>query len=109
MKRALYVPILTITGFLFLNIASYATEAYPSNWFVNMKYNKVQVLLRSADADFSKSTIAVNYPGVQLQKTHHFENGHSVALDVEIGAMAKPGNVQFKITTSGNTTVYNGP
>ncbi|MFY8204049.1 MAG: alpha-amylase family glycosyl hydrolase, partial [Sediminibacterium sp.] len=109
MKRALYVPILTITGFLLLNIASYATEAYPSNWFVNMKYNKVQVLLRSADADFNKSTIAVNYPGVQLQKTHHFENGHYIAVDVEIGPMAKPGNVQFKITTSGKTTVFNWP
>ena len=72
MKRALYVQVLTITGFLLLTIASYAMEAYPSNWFVNMKYNKVQVLLRSADADFSKTTIAINYPGVQLQKNPSF-------------------------------------
>ena len=84
MKRAFLVPILTITGFLLLNIASYATEAYPSNWFVNMKYNKVQVLLRSADADFSKSTIAVNYPGVQLKKTHHFSQKNRVPPDDDL-------------------------
>ena len=74
MKRALYVPILSIIGFLFLTIKSSATEAYPSNWFINMKYNQVQVLLRSTDADFSKATIAVNYTVVKVQKIHHFEN-----------------------------------
>jgi hypothetical protein len=98
MKRAFYVPILSIIGFLLLTVQSYATEAYPSNWFVNMKYNQVQVLLRSADADFSKATIAVNYPGVKVQKIHHFENGHYIAVDLEIGAAAKPGSVPFKIT-----------
>lgn len=109
MKRALYVPILTIAGFLLLSIASFAMDAYPSNWFVNMKYNKVQVLLRSVDADFSKATIVVNYPGVKVQKLHHFENGHYIAVDLEIGAMAKPGNVQFKITSDGKTTNFNWP
>ena len=68
MKRAFYVPVFAILGFLLLSIQSNATEAYPSNWFVNMKYNKVQVLLRSADADFSKATIAINYPGVKSKK-----------------------------------------
>ncbi len=66
MKRAFYVPVLAIVGFLLLTIQSNATEAYPSNWFVNMKYNQVQVLLRSTDADFSKATIAINYPGVKV-------------------------------------------
>jgi hypothetical protein len=99
MKRALYVQVLSVIGFLLLTVQSNATEAYPSNWFVNMKYNQVQVILRSTDADFSKATIAVNYPGVKVQKIHHFENGHYIAVDIEIGAMAKPGNVQFKITT----------
>jgi hypothetical protein len=72
MKRALYVPILSIIGFLLLTVQSNATEAYPSNWFVNMKYNQVQVLLRSAVADFSKASIEINYTGVKVQKIHHF-------------------------------------
>ena len=98
MKRAFYVPVLTIVGLLLSTIQATATEAYPSNWFVNMKYNQVQVLLRSVDADFSKATIAVNYPGVKVKKIHHFENGHYIAVDLEIVATAKPGNVQLKIT-----------
>ena len=60
MKRTLYVHVLSIIGFLLLSIQSNATEAYPSNWFVNMKYNQVQVLLRSTNEDFSKASIAVN-------------------------------------------------
>ena len=109
MKKGFFVQLLTILGFLSLTIQSNATEAYPGNWFVNMKYNKVQVLLRSVDADYSKATIVVNYPGVKVQKTHHFENGHYIAVDLEIGAMAKPGNVQFKITASGKTSNFNWP
>mgnify|MGYP006186622679 CR=1 FL=1 len=109
MKRVLYVPILSMIGFLLLTIQTNATEAYPSNWFVNMKYNQVQVLLRSTNEDFSKASIAVNYPGVKVQKIHHFENGHYIAVDLEIGAMAKPGNVQFKITSSGKSTFFNWP
>jgi hypothetical protein len=109
MKRAFYVPVLIIVGLLLPTMQATATEAYPSNWFVNMKYNQVQVLLRSVDADFSKATIAINYPGVKVQKIHHFENGHYIAVDLEIVATAKPGNVQFKITSSSKTTVFNWP
>ena len=78
MKRTLYVHVLSMIGFLLLTMQSNATEAYPSNWFVNMKYNQIQVLFRSVDADFSKASIAVNYPGVKVQKIHHFENGHYI-------------------------------
>ena len=107
MKKISFVQLFVMVGFLLLTIQSKATEAYPSNWFVNMKYNKVQVLLRSVDADFSKATIAINYPGVKVLKTHHFENGHYIAVDLEIAAAAKPGKVQFNITTSGKTATFN--
>ena len=59
--------------------------------------------------DFSKATIAINYPGVKVQKTHHFENGHYIAVDLEINNAAKPGNIQFKITSSGKSTLFNWP
>ena len=97
MKRAFYVPVLTIVGLLLSTMQATATEAYPSNWFVNMKYNQVQVLLRSVDADFSKATIAINYPGVKVQKIHHFENGHYIAVDLVIAANAIPGQVKIQI------------
>ena len=109
MKSTLKVYLLAIVGLLAFTNQSKATEAYPGNWVVGMKYNKVQVLLRSVDADFSKATIASNYPGVKVLRTHHFENGHYIAVDLEISTSAKPGNVQFKITSSGKTTLFNWP
>ena len=87
----------TFLSVLFFSMQAFAIEAYPSNWFVQMKWNKVQVLLRATDADFSKATVSVNYPGVVLQKTHHFENGHYIAIDLLIQPTAKPGEVVFTI------------
>ena len=94
---------------LMVSIQGWAIEAYPSNWFVQMNYNKVQVLLRSTEINFSKATVKVNYPGVQLIKTHAFENKHYIALDIDISALAKPGNVSFAITADGKTTQMNWP
>ena len=87
----------TFLSVLFFSMQAFAIEAYPSNWFVQMKWNKVQVLLRATDADFSNATVSVNYPGVVLQKTHHFENGHYIAIDLLIQPTAKPGEVVFTI------------
>jgi glycosidase len=109
MKRAFYVPVLTIVGLLLSTMQATATEAYPSNWFVNMKYNQVQVLLRSVDADFSKATIAINYPGVKVQKIHHFENGHYIAVDLVIAANAIPGQVKIQIKEGSRITTHLWP
>ena len=84
-------------------------DAYPSNWFANMNYNKVQVLLRSTSSDFTKASVQVNYPGVALKKTQHFENGHYIALDIEISPTAKPGNIIFSIVNGGKTSIFNWP
>lgn len=95
--------------FAISNIVAQNIEAYPGNWFVNMNYNKVQVLLRSTGTDFTKATVQVNYPGVALKKVHHFENGHYIAVDVEISGTAKPGNVVIAITNDGKTYNFNWP
>ena len=84
-------------------------DAYPSNWFANMNYNKVQVLLRSTSSDFTKASVQVNYPGVALNNTQHFENGHYIALDIEISPTAKPGNIVFSIVNGGKTSIFNWP
>jgi hypothetical protein len=73
--------------------------AYPSNWFVQMKWNKVQVLLRSTDFDFSKAKVTINYPGVKVIKVVPFSNSHYVAVDVAIDASAKAGNIPFVISS----------
>jgi glycosidase len=107
MKRI--VSVLALSFFAITNIIAQQIEAYPSNWFANMNYNKVQLLLRSTNVDFSKATVATKYPGIVLKKTTHFKNSHYIALDVEISANAKPGNVSFAILIDGKINNYNWP
>ncbi len=107
MKRI--VSVLALSFFAITNIIAQQIEAYPSNWFANMNNNKVQLLLRSTSVDFSKATVTTKYPGIVLKKTTHFKNSHYIALDVEISANAKPGNVSFAISIDGKINTYNWP
>ena len=104
--------VFSVVGVLFITISNLVAqniEAYPSNWFVNMNYNKVQVLLRNTTADYKTATVQMNYPGVTLKKVHPFENGHYIAVDLEISANAKPGKVPFAIVANGLTSNFNWP
>ena len=107
MKRI--VSVLALSFFAITNIIAQQIEAYPSNWFANMNNNKVQLLLRSTSVDFSKATVTTKYPGIVLKKTTHFKNSHYIALDVEISANAKPGNVSIAILIDGKINNYNWP
>ena len=40
---------------------------------------------------------------------HHFENGHYIAIDIDIKDNAKPGQVPFIIYNEGEKTVFNWP
>jgi len=81
------------------NVVTPGITAYPSNWFVQMKWNKVQVLLRSTDIDLSKAKVTINYPGVKLIKVIPFSNSHYIAVDVAINASAKAGDIPFVISS----------
>jgi glycosidase len=107
MKRVFSV--FGILIFTFTHILAQNIEAYPTNWFANMHYNKVQVLLRSTTSNLTKASVKVNYPGVVLKNTHHFDNGHYIAIDVEISATAQPGNIVFAIISEGKTINFNWP
>lgn len=103
--------ILGWVGFVFMiNILNaQAVEFYPSNWFVNMKNKQVQVLIRTSNENFSNATLKIQYPGVQLQKVHHFSNGHYLAADLVISEMTKPGNVNIIIESAGKKINTNWP
>ena len=88
-KPALLALLLLLAGAAGAQYAS----LYPSNWYVGMKWNKVQVIVKGDYDGFSKEKVVVNYPGVQLLKVHKFENGKYLALDLQITANARPGNV----------------
>jgi neopullulanase len=88
--------LLFILTFLYApSVIGQSVEVYPPNWWIGMKTNTVQVLLRSSDPNFSKQTFTTTYLGVTLIKKHTFENGKYVALDILINADAKPGKVVF--------------
>jgi neopullulanase len=83
--------ILVTTTFSF----SQTVEIYPPNWWTGMKTNKIQLLLRSTQSDFSTGVFSINYTGINLTKTHTFENGKYVALDIEIAENTSPGTVSI--------------
>ena len=89
------------------SLAAQTIEAYPTNWFVQMKYNKVQILLRKPSSFKTNAQVQVNYPGVTLLKTHHFANPNYLAVDIEILKTAKPGQVQLAIKEGSQTTLFN--
>src|SRR6185295_10419602 len=82
--------------------AQYAT-VYPTNWWVGMKHNKIQLIIRSDHENFSNEKVRINYPGVTLTGTHKFPNGKYLAVDITIAATAKPGTVKIDFTNGTKT------
>jgi neopullulanase len=73
-------------------------EVYPPNWWVGMKTNKVQLLLRSTKDGISQLQPAINYPGLTIEKVSTFKNSRYMAIDIEIAPDAKPGVVEIVFT-----------
>jgi glycosidase len=106
MKKNYSISILMIAFFSFsFSHFTYAQsiEVYPTNWWVGMKWNKVQLLIRSNDSNFYKNKISINYPGVSITSTHNFENGKYVAVNINIAATAKPGSVNIQFANATKT------
>lgn len=105
-----------VLGFLFFaslqvnaQFEKHTITAYPTNWFVQMKWNKVQVLLRTNSVDLSKASISVQYPGVKLLKINRFDNKNYAAIDLLISASAKQGDVKLIIKEGDITVNKNWP
>lgn len=90
-----------------ISLSAQTIEAYPTNWFVQMKYNKVQILLRKPSSFKNNAQVQINYPGVKLLKTHHFANHNYLAVDIEISNTAKPGEVKLLIQEGSQNTPFN--
>jgi uncharacterized protein YjbI with pentapeptide repeats len=68
MKRL--ISVLALSFFTITNSIAQQIDAYPSNWFANMNYNKVQLLLRSTSVDFSNATLTgVKFENCDLSKS----------------------------------------
>lgn len=79
------------------------TAVYPTNWWVGMKHNKVQLLLRGESAGLNKKQVRIQYPGVSITGTHTTENGKYLLVDVTVQATAKPGTVTIELTGADKT------
>lgn len=99
MKKIL-ILLLLIIQFSKISIAQ-NIEIQPTNWWVGMKHNKIQLLLKGGDIGFSKNDVKINYPGVIVSKVSRFENGKYLAVDVLITSNAKPGKVPIIFTREG--------
>lgn len=99
MKRIALLVFMVAMMHLFAN-AQYA-KCYPSNWWVGMKWNKVQILVQGEYDGFNKEQVRIQYPGVKILKTTALENGKYLAIDLEISATAKAGDLIIEFLSGG--------
>ena len=107
-----------------LTLSAQAIKCYPTNWWVGMKWNKIQIMVHG-------DKVADHFPmikmgpsgvklaaGVYLTKINRVENPNYVFLDLTINTDAKPGkfsfpflkdiNLQYELKSrrKGNGTAY---
>lgn len=80
---------------------------YPTNWYTGMKWNKVELLVRSEKADLS--AVSLNYPGVKLDSIYRFANKHYIALHLTIAPDALPGIVKINMGAGRKKKAYDWP
>ncbi len=94
---------ITFLLFCFNNLTAQQTMLYPTNWWVGMKWNKVQILVYNHNKNFKAADVKINYTGVVLNKVTKLENEKYIALDVTVMPSAKAGNVPVQIVNGKET------
>ncbi|AHJ97398.1 glycoside hydrolase family 13 protein [Hymenobacter swuensis] len=105
MKKTLYTLLLAASLLPLGAAAQSITRLNPTNWWVGMKHNTVQVLVYGPQAGTLAYT--VNYPGVKLVKTNIVENPNYAFLDLIIAPTAKPGQVALVGKKGAKTVTQN--
>lgn len=78
-------------------------ELYPTHWWVGMKWNKVQILVRNTSQNIASQKVSIRYDGVKIEKVQKLDNQKYLALDVVIDPKAKIGTVQIEFSENGKT------
>jgi neopullulanase len=89
MIRCVYIYFLCCISIL--ANAQYA-NVYPTHWWVGMKKNSIQLLIKGEYDDFAKEKFFIKYPGVTIKKVTPMQNEYYVVIDITIAAFTKPGN-----------------
>jgi glycosidase len=97
MKRIIVFYLLLLTSVSF----SQSIEVYPSNWWVGMKWNKIQVLLHTGNQDQfpAAEKLAVNSssPDFKILKVTKLQNRRYLLLDAQIAPNSKPQKLTIRI------------
>ncbi|HVM90063.1 MAG TPA: alpha-amylase family glycosyl hydrolase [Puia sp.] len=92
-----FIFLIFVHSFLF---AQSNVEVYPTNWWVNMKWNKLQLMLHKKDIA-AGTQVKLSYPGVQLSRVEKVENLNYLFLDLVISPVARPGKMKIEINQPG--------
>lgn len=71
---------------------------YPTNWWVGIKNNKLQLMMRGENIRRYEK-ISIKYPGISVVKLFKEESSDYLFADLIISSQAKPG--KFKVILSG--------
>ncbi len=107
MKKISAITILLVV--LTQLVAAQYAKLYPSNWWTNMHWNKVQILVHGNYDGFNKEKISIQYSGVQLLKITPLDNGKFLTIDLQIAATAKPGDVEIVFNKAGKINKVKWP
>jgi len=102
MKTRLLVLVLIVFN-CFEGLQGQYANIYPTNWWVGMKHNKIQLLVKGNYAGFNRESVEINYPGIMVKEVHQLENGKYMAIDIVISESARPGNVSIAFTKGTKT------
>ena len=108
MRKIIFIFYILLTG-ISTKLNAQQTQLYPTNWWIGMKWNKVQILVYNPQKSINNSAIKINYPGIVLNKINRLENERYLALDVTIAAVAKPGIVNIFLTVDNKTETIQWP
>jgi neopullulanase len=73
-------------------------QIYPTNWWVGMKNNKIQLIVHQEDSTQvfpDKLTVRSSSPDFKIMRVHQPENRRYVFVDAQISPNAKPQKVQL--------------
>ncbi len=91
MKQVIVITKLLLMAVTF-SFAQTTYNLYPSNWWIGMRYNKIQLMIHGRDIGTHTGFTTV-YPGVSITKVNRFANRNYIILDITISNNAKPGTV----------------
>src|SRR5262245_26864279 len=104
MKKFLFVCfyLLVITCYSY----SQNIEVYPSNWWVGMKWNKLQLMVYGKNVGYCNA-VKIDYPGITVAKINRLENKNYLFVDIVVSPSAKPGNLKIGLTNDEKRELVN--